>query len=57
MIFSGRFNKTFQENLLVLVHAVKRGNQKGIRNNGFKFYLNMVQKINPPVKGSLNQRL
>ena len=34
-IFAGMFKKTFQENLLILVHAVARVNHREIRNEGF----------------------
>ena len=56
-LFAGIFMKTFQENLRIPVHAVARGNQKEIRNEGFHKYLNKVQKINSSDKGSLNQWL
>ena len=45
-LFTGTFKKTFQETLLISVHAVERGNHKAIRNEGFHRYLNKVQKIN-----------
>ena len=41
-IFDGMFKKTFQETLIIPVHAVARGNQKGTRNEGFNRYLNKV---------------
>ena len=47
--------KTFQETLLIPIHAVTRGNLKAIRNEGFHRYLNKVQKINSSEKDSLNQ--
>ena len=34
--FPGLFKKTFQDNLLIPVHAVARGNHKEIRNEVFK---------------------
>ena len=54
-LFSGMFKKTFQENLLIPVHAVTRVNHKAIINEGFHRYLNKVQKINSSDKGSLHQ--
>ena len=41
-IFVGMFNMTFQENLLIPVHEVERGNHKEIRNEGFHRYLKKV---------------
>ena len=54
-LFSGMFKKTFQENLLIPVHAVTRVNHKAIINEGFHRYLNKVQKINSFDKDSLQQ--
>ena len=54
-LFSGIFKKTFQETLLIPVHAVERGNHKAIRNEGFHGYLNKVQNINSSYKRSLHQ--
>ena len=51
-IFSGIFNKTFQEKLLILVHAVASGNHKEIRNEGFYRYLNKAQKINQQTRAA-----
>ena len=48
---------TFQENLLIPVHSVARGNQKAIINEGFHSYLNKIQKINSEYKGSLHKWL
>ena len=56
-IFAGMFKKTFQETLIIPVHAVARGNRKEIGNEGFYRYLDKVQKINSPEKGSLHQWL
>ena len=55
--FSGMFKKTFQETLLIPVHAVARGNHKKIINEWFHRYLNKVQKINSADKSSLHQWL
>ena len=55
VLFAGMFKKQFQETLLILVHAVARGNHKAIRNAGFHRYLNKVKKINLAYKGSLHQ--
>ena len=49
------FKKTFQEKLLTLLHAVKRGNYKAIINEGLCWYLNKVHKIISADKGSLHQ--
>ena len=49
--------KTFQETLLIAVHAVARGNHKAIINEGFHRYLNKVQKINLAEKVILHQWL
>ena len=51
------FKKTFQNTLLILVHAFARGNHKEIINEGFHRYLNKVQNINSADKGSLHQWL
>ena len=56
-LFSGVFKMNFQETLLILVHAVARGNHKSIRNEGFHQYLNKVKKIKSEDKGSLHQWL
>ena len=56
-MFSGIFKKTFQEILLILLHAVVRGNHKEIINEGFNWYLNKVHKINSADKVSLHQWL
>ena len=47
------FKNNFQEALLILVHAVARGNHKEIRNEGFHRYFNKVHKINSVDKVSL----
>ena len=57
MEFSGIYNKTFQETLLIPVHIVARGNHEAIRNEGFHMYLNKVQDIKSADKGSLHQWL
>ena len=49
------FKNNFQEALLILIHAVARGNHKEIRNEGFHRYFNKVHKINSVDKVSLNQ--
>ena len=46
-----------QETLILLVHAVSRGKQKSIINEGFNWYFNKVQKINSEDKGSIYQYL
>ena len=56
-LFSGMFKKTFQETLLIPVHAFSRGNQKAIRNEGFHRYLNKLHNINASDKGSFRQWL
>ena len=56
-IFDRIFKKAFKDTLLTPVHEVARINQKEIRNEGFRMYLNKVQKINSPDKGSLHQWL
>ena len=56
-IFAGMFKKTFQETLLIPVHAVAWGNHKAIINEGFHRYLKKLQKINSMDKGSLQQWL
>ena len=53
--FSGMFRKSFQENLLIPVHAVKRRKHNSMINEGFHSYLNKVQNINSEDKGSLCQ--
>ena len=55
--FPGMFKKTFQETLLIPVHAVARLYHKAIINKLFHRYLNKVQKINSADKGSLHQWL
>ena len=55
--FSVMFKKTFQETLLIPVHAVTRGNPRVILNKGFHRYLKKLQKINSVDKGSLHQWL
>ena len=55
--FSGIFKKTFQETLLMPVHAVTRRNHKKIINEVFHRYLIKVQKIKSEDKGSLHQWL
>ena len=54
-LFSGIFRKTFQETLLIPLHAVSRGKHNAIRNEGFHRYLKRLQKINPAYKGGLHQ--
>ena len=54
-LFSIIFNDTYQETLMILVHAVTRGNNKSIINKGFCHYLNKFQKINSADKVSLHQ--
>ena len=54
-IFSVILKKSFQDTLLILVHAVERGNQKKIGYEGFYWYLNKVQKTNSVDKYSLQQ--
>ena len=56
-LFYGIFNKTFQETLLIPVHAAKKGNQKAIINERFHMYLNKLQNTNSADKGSLQQWL
>ena len=56
-IFSVILKKSFQDTLLMLVHAVERGNQKKIGYEGFYWYLNKVQKTNSVDKYSLQQFL
>ena len=56
-LFSGMLRRTLQETLIIPVHAVARGNQEAIINEGFHRYLNKVQKINWSDKGSLHQWL
>ena len=51
------FKKIFQENLLIPVHAVARGNHKEIIDEGLHRYLNKVQKLNSAEKDSLHQWL
>ena len=55
--FSGMSKKTFQETLLIPVHAVARGDHKAITNESFHMYFNKVQNINSSDKGSLHQWL
>ena len=43
--FSGIFKNNFQENLLILVHAVARVNHKAIINEVLHRYLNKLYKI------------
>ena len=56
-LFSGMFKKTFQDTLLIPVHAVARRNHKEIIKNGFHRYLKKLQKINSTDKGSHHQWL
>ena len=49
------FKNIFSEILKIPVHAVARENKKAARNDRFHFYLNKVDKVNPPGKGSLRQ--
>ena len=56
-IFSGMFKKTFQETLLIPVHAVARRNHKEIINEAFYRLLNKVQKVNSADNRSLHQWL
>ena len=56
-LFAGMFKKTFQETLIIPVHAVKRENHTEIRNEGFHRYLEKAHKINSYDKGSLKQWL
>ena len=44
-LFPGMSKKTFQETLLITLHAVARINHKEIINEGFHRYLNKVQRI------------
>ena len=55
--FSGMFKNTFQETLLIPVHAGARDNHKSIRNEGFCCYLNKANKINSAEKVSLRHWL
>ena len=55
--FSGMPKKTFQEALLIPVHAVTKGNHKAIINEGFHHYLNKVQNIKLADKGTLQKWL
>ena len=57
LTFSELFNKTFQENSLIPVHVVARGNHKLIINEGFSRYLDKVQNIISADKGILHQWL
>ena len=52
-LFIGVFRKTFEETLLMRVHAVGRGNQKSIVNEGFHCYLKKIHKLNLAYKVSL----
>ena len=54
-LFPGMFKKTFQDNLLIPVHAVARGNHKEVINEVFHRYLNKLQEIKSVDKGSLHQ--
>ena len=54
-LFAGMSKKTFQETLLVLIHAVSSGNHKTVINEGFHWYFNKFQKINSADKCRLNQ--
>ena len=56
-LFPGMSRITFQETLLIPVHAVEMLNHKEIINEGFDRYLNKVQKINSADNGSLQQWL
>ena len=56
-IFAGIFKKTFHETLLNLVHAVARGKQKEVINEGFHWYMNKEQKINSADKVRLQKLL
>ena len=55
--FTGMSKETFQETLIIAVHAVARGNHKENINEGFNRYFNKVHKINSADKGNLQQRL
>ena len=57
VISAGIFRNAFQETLLILVHAVSRGNHKAIINEGFCSYLNKLKKINSADKVILHQWL
>ena len=52
-LFIGVFRKTFEETLLMRVHAVGRGNQNSIINEGFHCYLKKIHKLNLAYKVSL----
>ena len=54
-IFAGIIKKTFQETLLILVHAVERGKNKEIINEGFNNYSNKLHKKKSEDKGRINQ--
>ena len=56
-LFPGMLRKTFQETLLIAVHAVARSNHKEIINEGFHKYLNKIKKINSADKGIFHQCL
>ena len=56
-LFPGMFKRTFQDTLLIPVHAFARGNHKAITNKRFHRYFNKVKKINSADKVSLNQWL
>ena len=55
--FSGIFKNNFQENLLILVHAVARVKHKSIINEVFHRYLNKLHKIKSEDRGGLLQWL
>ena len=56
-LFAEMFKKFFQETLLIPVHALASGNHNAIINEGFRWYLNKVQKINSAYKVILHQWL
>ena len=57
MDFFLNFHKKIPETLLILLYLVAKVNQKDIRNDGFRRFLNKLQKINTEEKGSLHQWL
>ena len=54
-LFSGMFNKNFQETIIIPVHVVAMGNQKAIINKGFRSYLNKAHNIDTADKLHLCQ--
>ena len=57
ILFVGVFKNTFQDNLLVPIHAVARANQESIIIERFNIHLNKVQKMNSAEKFIIHQCL